>query len=512
MVRTSEQEGKNWRKQGAKWLCLLLCAMAVAVTVPVAAFAQEAPTLRSANLQQLDAISVGVGRSRVFHTPWPVKRVAVADPAIADVQVIEPNQVLLVGQASGTTDVMIWSEEGHIWQTVVSVEVDIQSLQTRVRELFPGSDITLERDDGVVYARGMVNDADGAQQLRNLLESTGATFVDVTRVPGVQQVQIQVRMAEANRTAIRRLGVNAFQSGDDFFGASLVGPASGGALNPVNMGTLEGVPISDNIPFFFTSDVSNSPLTTLLAGFPNSDLEVFLQALQENQYLKVLAEPNLVALSGEEASFLAGGEFPIPVVQETSTGGGSSITVEYKEFGVKLAFRPEVLGNDVIRLHVAPEVSDLTSVGAVEIQGFRIPAVVTRRSETTLELQSGQTFAMAGLLSSREDGRNSQIPLMGDLPILGPLFRSVQYQKGETELIVLVTASLVEPLNIDAAHEPLPGTLHTTPSDWELFLEGRLEGNVRRLEFSTGTSHEVSMMKKLKGPGPWASHHAPEKQ
>jgi pilus assembly protein CpaC len=230
---------------------------------------------------------------------------------------------------------------------------------------------------------------------------------------------------------------------------------------------------------------------------------VFIQALEENQYLQLLAEPNLVALSGEVASFLAGGEFPIPVVQ--STAANAAVSIEYKEFGVRLAFRPTVLGDGKIKLHVLPEVSELSDVGAVVIQGFRIPAVMTRRVETTVELASGQTFGLAGLISRSTSARTSKVPGLGDLPVLGALFRSVRYARNETELIVLVTASLVEPTS--AGMPPVPGDDLRPPGAWELYALGRIEGQApARLHQTHGEHLKEIGLDGLRGPGAWASY------
>jgi pilus assembly protein CpaC len=235
-------------------------------------------------------------------------------------------------------------------------------------------------------------------------------------------------------------------------------------------------------------------------------MEFFIQALAENQYLRVLAEPNLVALSGEEASFLAGGEYPIPVVQGSS-GGSTSVTIEYKQFGVQLRFRPTVLGDGRIRIFVAPEVSELSDVGAVVIQGFRIPSLATRKSSATLELKSGQTFGMAGLLSRSSAGTASRIPGIGDIPVLGALFRSVRYTSGETELVVLVTANLVEPLNTTPA---VPGFGHKDPNDWELYGCAQLEGaGAARISASDAKWLKETGITRLKGPGAWATYEGP---
>jgi len=416
-------------------------------------------------------------------------------------------------------------------------------LKEHLVRLFPDAQLEVYQSGEVFTISGMLRRTEQAEQMRRYLEALEASaeqqsrtagvpttgpagggvvpeapvrgfrFVDMTTVAGVQQVQIQVRVAEVSRTAIRALGLNALWSGhhdNTFWGADLVGSATGGALNPISIGPPAGAlagPHEAAQPVF-TADVTVSPLVTLLFGWPRADLQFFVQALAENQYLRVLAEPNLVALSGEEASFLAGGEFPIPIVQGASFGGGLSITIEYKEFGVRLRFRPTVLGDGTIRLHVAPEVSQLTETGAVEIQGFRVPSLSTRRAETTLELKSGQTFSMAGLLNSSGNGRNSRVPGLGDVPVLGALFRSVRYEKGETELVVLVTPSLVEPLNL-ASPPPLPGAMDRDPDDWELYGEGLIVGKTpRHLPAAQQDWIDRLGLDRLEGPGAWEEYES----
>jgi pilus assembly protein CpaC len=255
------------------------------------------------------------------------------------------------------------------------------------------------------------------------------------------------------------------------------------------------------------NDASVSSAVTLFAGFPAADLEVFIQALEENQYLQLLAEPNLVALSGEEASFLAGGEFPIPVVQ--GTGNSATVTIEYKEFGVRLAFRPVILSDGKIRLRVSPEVSELSDVGAVELQGFRIPSVLTRRLQTTVELKAGQTFGLAGLISRATNARTSKVPGLGELPVLGALFRSVRYNRSETELVVLVTADLAEPQSAGVP-PPVPGDGYRPPDAWELYALGRIEGRSPARLHRTHAEHLKELgLDRLKGPGAWATYGRP---
>ena len=331
----------------------------------------------------------------------------------------------------------------------------------------------------------------------------------MTSMAGIQQVQLQVRLAEVSRVALRALGVNGLQTRDNFFFGQRIGSSDGGSIVPsINMGPAGDQAVGNNLAFATPDDgIGVSSAVTLFAGFPNSDLQVFLQALAENQYVRILANPTLVALSGEEAQFLAGGEFPIPVPQGGGAGlSSTTITVDYKEFGVRLKFRPVVLGNGGIRLHAAQEVSDLTDVGSISIQGFTVPALTTRRAETTLELKNGQSFAMAGLLQHSNSAVNSRIPGLGDLPIIGSLFRSVRYKNSETELLILVTASLVEPMNM-AQTPPLPGVAHAKPNDWELYVGGRLEGREpAQLDDTSRDWLQQMGLDELVGPGAWDSY------
>jgi pilus assembly protein CpaC len=237
----------------------------------------------------------------------------------------------------------------------------------------------------------------------------------------------------------------------------------------------------------------------------------FLQALQENQYLRLLANPTLVALNGEEAGFLAGGEFPVPVVQGSGggSGGASSISIEYKEYGIKLTFRPIVLGDGTIRLYASPEVSELDYANGTTVNGTTVPGILARKAETTIELKSGQSFVMAGLLSNSSNATNSSIPGLGNLPVLGPLFRSVRYQNKETELVILVTANLVEPLNIDPKTAPIPGFLHKAPSDWELYIDGNIESqDPAKLNAVEAEWLSRIGLSDLKGPGAWDTYDA----
>ena len=450
-----------------------------------------------------EVITFIVGESTIFKAPWPTGRVAVTDPTIANMQILTLEQILLQGIKVGSTDLIVWNEdESQVQKWKVQVKLDTESFKEKLEELFPDALLQVSDFGETLIVTGLLRSSEQAEQLHDYLDKTGTTYVDMTSVAGVQQVQLEVRIAEASRSALRSLGINVFHTDDDYFGGSRLGLLGGGDIG-VPSGTLVG----DTMPFQLMTPVAPSASVTIFAGVPRANFEIFIQALAENQYLRLLANPTLVALSGEEASFLAGGEFPIPIVQ--ASGGGNSVTIQYKEYGVRVTFRPVVLGDGTIRLHTAPEVSSLSDVGAVIVSGFRVPALITRKAETTLELNSGQTFAMAGLLQNTTEALNSRVPGLGDLPVLGPLFRSVRYQKKETELVVLVTASLVEPMSLAEA-PPLPGFLHSDPNDWEFYLEGRLEGK----EPPKIDSHDAEWLKQmnldqLTGPGAWDSYNKP---
>jgi len=484
----------------------LLVATAPAGAQPApTTFPATATVLESA--LQLPPITVLAGHTTLIHSKTPIKQVSVTDPKIADVHAISPTELMISGKGAGTTDLLLWGEGEQPIQATVVVGVDREWLRSEIVKLLPAVQLKVEMSHDVLVVSGKLDRAEDAAALHRFLEMAQVKYVDMTTLTGVQQVQIKVMVAEASRTAIRTMGINAVQTGGSFFGASTVGADGGGPLNPISIGTASGASATGaKVPFTFLSDTTISPAATLFGGFPDANLEFFIQALEENQYIRVLAEPNLVALSGQEANFLAGGEFPIPVVQGGGTSG-TSISIDYKEFGVKLRFVPTVLGDGRIRLHVAPEVSELSSgTGSVEIQGFNIPAILTRRAETTIELCNGQSFALGGLISQETTARSSQVPGLGDLPVLGALFRSVRYQQQDTELVLLVTASLVEPGSLKA-HPLLPGSLHTAPNDWELYALGRIEGRTAgKLSPADAEMLRQTGLGRLRGPGAWASY------
>jgi len=306
--------------------------------------------------------------------------------------------------------------------------------------------------------------------------STTATFakpriINLIRVPGVHQVSLQVRIAELNRTALREIG-NDFLWLDSDTGNSIGTAIAGTAASALKV---LGVGVA-------------GPSTTAFGVFPTGDFELLIRALRKNSLLSILAEPNLMAMSGQRASFLAGGEFPVPVPQ---TGGAQTgaITIEWKDFGVQLNFVPYVLEDEMIRLQVEPEVSTIDKALGVTVLGTSVPGLNSRKAQTTVELRQGQTLAIAGLLSVEIAGETNRVPGLGDLPYIGPLFSNTSHSKVEKELLVLVTPYLVAPQNADQV-QPLPGAEIEDPNDWEFYFLNRIEGRTGKNFQSTKSADD----------------------
>jgi pilus assembly protein CpaC len=366
------------------------------------------------------------------------------------------------------TTLTLWSDANRI-SAVFDVEVtpDVAALREKVHQMFPSEQgVKAVATHDSITLTGTVASVSNLTQITKIAEAYApldkATnkprILNLLETGGLQQVMLEVRVAEMSRSLLRRLGVNFNWISNGTFGISLLKnltklPTEGFPGNPLT--------VADNI--------------TWISQFTNgaTSWTVLVDALKENGLTKVLAEPTLITLSGRSASFLAGGEFPIPVPQ-SSSGGGTTITIEYKTFGVGLSFTPTVLGDGKINMMVNPEVSQLDFTQAVSIQGFVIPSITTRRVSTVIELADGQSFAVAGLLKDELREVISKYPVLGDIPVLGVLFRSSSYQKNETELIIIVTPHLVKP--IDMAKQTLPTDQFIDPDDFEFYILGRMEG------------------------------------
>jgi len=421
----------------------------------VAAVESSAPPVE----QSPDSVRLLVGRSAIVNVGKPIARVSLTSADVADALVTSPNELLVNGKMPGTISMFVWDRGGAIRRYEVVVQRDLARLSDQVKQLFPKESIEVRANGKTAVLSGIVSSKEVADKIASLAGS----FVDskdeivsllqVGETPRSNQVLLRVRFAEVSRSAMTQLGVNLFTS------PTGVGNTIGSTttqqfpaptfsnLQSTNAGSSFGSPVTSA-----TGAITFSDFLNLFLYSEKFNLGAVVQALQTKGLFQSLAEPNLIAESGKEASFLAGGEFPIPIAQ--GSGGGTVVTVQFKEFGIRLTFTPVVIGNRV-HLKVRPEVSTLDYSNAVTLNGFQIPALSTRRTETEIELNDGQTFAIAGLLSNTMNSTLSKMPGIGDIPVLGLLFRSKQAQRNQTELVVMITPEIL-PNNSSGVTPNLP--------------------------------------------------------
>lgn len=426
----------------------------------IAALALAGAGMAAAPATAQDAVHAGtievpVNKSQVVSADRAIARAMVGNAEVADVLPISERSVYVLGKKFGTTSLTLYDRTNRVI-AVMDVEVgpDVEGLRTQMAELIPGAPVEARISAGNLLLTGMVNDPGAAVRAAQLAKAyAGDSVINLIQVGGSQQVMLEVKFAEINRQIGEKLGVD-----HGFLGRDVNGVIGEGA----------GIPAGTNTP---TLGAISDTFGILTAAFNigSLDIESTLNVLERKGFAKLLAEPTLVALSGEKASFLAGGEFPIPVAQSSSggTGAGASnaITVEFKPFGVSLGFTPTVLGDKVISLIVEPEVSSIDSSASVTINGLTVPGLQTRRASTTVELRDGESFAIAGLLRNDFQTTVRQLPLLGNIPILGALFRSSSFQKGETELMIVVTPRLVAPLRPNQVRLPTDRVADPKPSD-----------------------------------------------
>ena len=403
--------------------------------------------------------------------------VFVADPEVADVQVKSPRLVYLMAKQPGETVIYaVDREERVLLNQRVSVSHNLSRLRATLKSMLPGSDVEVETMDKTLVLSGRVlsaRDAEAAQRLAMRLVKDEKDLVNQISVVAPNQVHLRVRVAEVSRDILKQFGINwnaVFRTGNFLFGFATGLPA----VNALGQ-----------------SLVRNNGTNSIVGGFRNGsiDLNGVIDALDDEGLITILAEPNLTAVSGESATFLAGGEFPILVPEN------DKITVEFKQFGVSLAFTPVLVG-ERISLKVNPEVSQLTTTGAVQLAGFTIPALTTRRAETTVELGSGQSFAIAGLLQNNITRDVSKLPGLGELPVLGGLFRSDRFQRNETELLIIVTPYIVRP--VDSKRLSTPTKSLTPPNDTDRLYRGKTHRP--RLEKEKRVVHGRGARDGLAGP------------
>ena len=436
------------------------CLLALCATLWAQGAGAQGMVDSKAVASEAQRFELGVGKSQVVDLTTSIKRASLANPEVADTVVLSPKQIYLTGKAIGVTTLTLWKENGELFSAFdVRVTPDLSQLREQLHKILPDEPgiLVTATHDHVTLSGTISSLARQSRALEVAEPYAPKKVVNLLQVGGAQQVMLEVRVAEMDRNLIRRLGVN---------------------MAGVGQGNNFGVTALNNITQLAGSDVAGDPLRSIVSGAVNALVRFqtgditwtgFIDALKQEDAIKVLAKPTLVAVSGQEAQFLSGGEFPFPIPQAFGV-----ITIQYKKFGVGLSFTPTVLTNSRISMAVSPEVSELDFTNALQIQGFNVPTIATRRATTVVELADGQSFAIAGLLRDNMRESIAKFPVLGDIPVLGALFRSSRYSKNQTELVIIVTPHYVKPM--DGAQVALPTDTFVEPNDWEFYLMGWTDG------------------------------------
>ena len=410
-------------------------------------------------------LAVPINKSQVIRADRPYSKALVGNPEIADIVPISDTSVYVLGKKTGTTSLTLYDRSNRLIAVVdVVVGPDVMTLKRQLSDLMPADQISARMSNESVILEGMVSSASAADRAVQIAETYApGKVVNLLGLGSAQQVMLEVRFAEVKRSALKQIGVSWFVGSD----AGKLGGAIGGGAGIEGQGppTLEAITGSFGI------------ISRTFRAF-GENFNVTLDALERKGAITTLAEPTLIALSGETASFLAGGEFPVPVVQNSSGGNNNNngITVEWKPFGVSLAFTPTVLADGVINMIVQPEVSSIDPTASIVINNLTIPGLQTRRAKTVIEMRDGESFAMAGLIRKDFQDTVRQVPLLGSIPIIGTLFRSTGFQNEQTELVIIVTPRLVQPQRAGAFKAPTDRA--GPPNEADLFLNGRTDTGV----------------------------------
>jgi len=430
IAKPLRRTGRSRRLAGA-----LVVALAACAGLQTAAVAQNATVVRGGG-----ALSVELKKGRLLRLKRQISTIFVADPSIADIQVKSPSLIYIFGKKSGETTLFAVDKDDRVvLNLTIRVSHNLSTLNRTLRGLIPGNGVKIRTVGDSIVLSGTVSTAREAEDARRLalqFVAKPANVINRLRIAGPNQINLRVRIVEVSRNVVRNLGINwdaAFSIGSNI----VLGIATGGATTVANV-----------FPPNFPIQTRVNGVNNAFLGYQGSrhNVNALLDALQTQGLVKTLAEPNLTTVSGETADFLAGGEFPVPVPQD-----GGVITVTYKKFGVGLSFTPTLLSARRISLKVKPEVSQLSNAGAIQIQGINVPSLTTRRASTTVELASGQSFAIAGLLQNSYTKDLNKVPGIGDIPILGKLFTSENYRRDETELVIIVTPYVVRPFDPNRA-------------------------------------------------------------
>jgi len=466
--------------------------LAISLVAATLAAAPSAPAIAQAVQNASSSIELSVGRGRLVSLPASMSDVFVANDEVADVQVRSGRQLYIFGKKPGETSIYATDASGRVvFSTVARVGNNIETIDQMLSLAMPEASISANPMNGFVLLTGTVSSPDDAAEAERLVQAFVGEDTKVLsrlRTATPLQVNLQVRIAEVNRSLVKEISGNVLTR--DTTGGFLAGVFGGrnpgtitripaptavfpGSPAPRPYDPVTGQPI--NSPFLGTSyEVTTPPGTRSIAGAGRLfglDLLASLDIGERSGMVATLAQPNLTAISGETADFLAGGEFPVPI-----PGNFAGTTIEYRKYGVSLAYTPTVLSNGRISLRVRPEVSELSTEGAIEMQGFQVPALTIRRAETTVELGSGESFMIAGLMNNRSIGAIDKIPGLGDVPVLGMLFKSDSFRRGETELVIVVTPYLVQP--VSANDIKLPTDAYQDPNDLQRLLLNQTSNGV----------------------------------
>lgn len=437
---------KNLKRMSQLFLLLCIGSLASAQGTPAPNPPNEGET-----------VHVLVGKSVVINVQAPLTRVLSSNPVAVEAMATAPTQVVIEGKAAGNSSLILWDASGRNQILDVSVDLDIEGLRSAIQRAYPKENLVVEADAGRLVLTGDASNAHVVEDLSKMAAAYSPSVINSVHVPFThdRQVVLEVKFAEIDRSALFQLGVNYFTPGTGHTTGVLSTGQYGGSAVQTSSATTTTVGNVSTTSTSATPPLINitNPLNLFLF---RSDINfgLALQALQTKNIAQILAEPNLMAISGQKATFLAGGEFPFPVVQAST--GLPTVSITFRPFGVKLDFVATILEDNTLRLHVSPEVSTLDYSNAVTFSGFTIPAISTRRADTEVELKDGQSFGIAGLLDRRATTQLSKIPGIGDIPILGELFRSRSVNKSNTELLVLVTPHIVDPVHVETPVSPTP--------------------------------------------------------
>ncbi len=439
--------------------------------------AQSQPVITrgGSSIRQLQVVR---NKSRTFELQTAFATAVVGSPEIADVLPMSDRILYIQGKKPGTTNISVFDADKKLIGIVdVEVTIDTASIARKIHANTASPQISVTSSQDQVVLSGEARNSVDAEQALAIAKavSPDTPVINLMRIAPSQQVMLKVRFLEASRTAERDLGVNVYAASKS--GTSGINTGA----SQLNSSTSTGLPLVGTVASLIGSS-SSSPYATAIAGL-GGNVDLLISALETKGLVRSLAEPDLVALSGDTASFLAGGEVPVPVVQPSS-GATPTITVDYKQFGIQLTFQPTVLANGVINLRLTPSVSELDYSNAVQNQGFLIPALTKREARTTIELRDGQSFAIAGLLQNENLRNVSQVPWLGSVPVLGALFRSSAYQQKETDLVVIVTPHIVAPI-VPGQRIASPLDSRLPSNDVDFFLLGKTEVSKTYTEFVT---------------------------